>query len=70
MPHSTYSNKKSFQLLEGTMNFFENWKGQKWKKPLKITKNGFFLTDYRFSLPFQNFVSQIKIIQFVKITGP
>ncbi len=41
MPHSTYSNKKSFHLLEGTKNFFDNWKGQKWKKPLKISKNDF-----------------------------
>jgi hypothetical protein len=29
MPHSTYSKKKSFRLLEGTMNPFENLKGQK-----------------------------------------
>ncbi len=33
--------EKKIHLLEGTMNFFENWKGQKWKKPLKISKNGF-----------------------------
>jgi hypothetical protein len=43
MPDSTYSKKKSFHLLEGTMNFFENWKGQKWKKPLKISKFRFFI---------------------------
>ncbi len=24
IPHSTYSKKKSFHLLEGTMNFFES----------------------------------------------
>ncbi len=41
MPQTTYSKKKSFCLLEGTINFFESWKGQKWKKPLKISKNSF-----------------------------
>jgi hypothetical protein len=39
IPHSTYSKKKSFHLLEGTMLRAE--KGQKWKKPLEILKNGF-----------------------------
>ncbi len=33
--------EKKFHLLEGTMNFSENWKGQKWKKPHKILNNGF-----------------------------
>ncbi len=64
MPHSTYSKKKSFHLFEGTMHFFENWKGQKWKKQLKISKNGFLLTDLRFSSPFQNFMSHIEIMKF------
>jgi hypothetical protein len=34
MPRLTYSKKKSFHLLEVTMNLFENLKGQKRKKPL------------------------------------
>jgi hypothetical protein len=41
MPFSNYSKKKSFHLLEGTMNLFDNFKGKKWKKPLNISKNGF-----------------------------
>jgi hypothetical protein len=39
MPRSTYSKKKSFHPLEGP--FLRAEKGQKWKKPLKISKNGF-----------------------------
>ncbi len=42
MPQLTYSKKKKFHLLEGTLDFFENGKGQKWKKPLKISKYVFF----------------------------
>ncbi len=64
MPHSTYSKKKSFHLLEWTMNFLENWKSQKWKEPLKISKNGFLKTNLRFFLPFQNFMPHIKILKF------
>ncbi len=41
MPHLTYSKKKSFYLIEGRMNLFEIFNGQKWKKPLNISKNGF-----------------------------
>jgi hypothetical protein len=52
MPGSTYSKEKSFHLLEGLMNLFENLKGQKWKKQLNISKNGVLLTDLRFLLPF------------------
>jgi hypothetical protein len=45
------------------MNFFAV-KGQKWKKPLKISKNCFLSTDLRFSLPFQNFMSHIEFMKF------
>ncbi len=41
-PHSTYYKIKSFHLLEGTVNFYEHLKGQKWKKLLKIWKNSYF----------------------------
>ena len=40
-PFELFKEKKSFHLLEGTMNFLRAEKGQKWKKPLKISKNGF-----------------------------
>jgi hypothetical protein len=33
--------EKKFSSPRRTMEFFENRKGQKWKKPLKISKNGF-----------------------------
>ncbi len=48
MPHLTYSKKKSFHLIEGTMKLYENLKGQKWKKPLNILKNDFLETDLQF----------------------
>jgi hypothetical protein len=39
-------------------------KGQKWKKPLKNSKNGFLWTDLRFSLTFQNFMPHIEFMKF------
>jgi hypothetical protein len=41
IPHSLYLKKKSFHLLKGTINTFWELKGQKCKKPLNISKNGF-----------------------------
>ncbi len=64
IPHLTYSKKKSFHLIEVTLDLFENLKGQKWKKPLNILENGFLWTDLRFSLPFQNFMPDIEIMKF------
>jgi hypothetical protein len=64
MPHLTYSKKKSFHCIEGTMKLYENLKGQKWKKPLNILNNGFLETDLTFSLPFQTFMPHIEIIKF------
>jgi hypothetical protein len=63
MPHSTYSKKKSFHLLEGPMNLLKNLKGQKWKKPLNITKNSFLQTDLRFLFPLLYSV-QVPFINF------
>ena len=62
--------KKSFHLLEGTRNFFENWKGQKWKKQLKISKNGFYKHILDFHCPSNILCHASKLWNFVKITGP
>ncbi len=43
--------EKKFHLLEGTMNFFENLKGQKWKKPLNISKKDFYKQVLEFHRP-------------------
>ncbi len=56
MPHSTYLKKKSFDLLEGTMNLRAE-KGQKWKKPLKISKNGFLHRSVHFSRIGRQYIS-------------
>ncbi len=70
MPHSTYSKKKSFHLLEGTVNFFESWKNQKWKKPLKISKNGFFYKQIKdFHCPSKILCYTSNLWNFVKISG-
>jgi hypothetical protein len=42
MPHSTYSKKKSFHLLEGTMNFFESWERSKMEETAQKFKNDFY----------------------------
>jgi hypothetical protein len=56
--------EKSFHLIEGTTELYENLKGQKWKKPLNILINGFLETDLTFSLSFQTFMPHIEIIKF------
>ncbi len=37
IPHSTYSNKKTFHLIEGSMYTFYEQKGPKCKQPLNIS---------------------------------
>jgi hypothetical protein len=65
MPHSTYSKKKSFHLLEGTVNFLRAEKGQKWKKPLKISKNGFLLTDLQIFIALPKFYVTHRIYEIL-----
>ncbi len=52
------------------MEFFENQKGQKWKKPLKISKNGFYNQILDFYSPSKILCDTSKLWNFVKITGP
>jgi hypothetical protein len=43
MPHSTYSKKKSFHLLKGTMNLFEELKRGKMEETTPYFENQFFI---------------------------
>jgi hypothetical protein len=43
MPHLTYSKKKSFHLLEGTMNLFEELKSSKMEKNAQYFEKQFFI---------------------------
>ncbi len=52
------------------MNFFESWKGQKWKKPLKISKNGFYKQILDLQCPSKILCHTSNLWNFVKITGP
>ncbi len=61
--------EKSFRLLEGTMNLFENLKGQKRKKPLNISKNGFNKQILNFRCASKVLCLTSKLWNFVKITG-
>jgi hypothetical protein len=60
--------EKKFSSFKGTMNFFKNWKGQKWKKPLKISKNGFYENILDFHCPSKIVCHTSKLKKFVKIT--
>jgi hypothetical protein len=65
MPHSTYSKKKSFHLSEGTMNsFLRAEKGQKWKKPLNISKNGFYKQSLDFQCPSKILCHTLEFMKF------
>jgi hypothetical protein len=43
MPHSTYSKKKSFHFLEGTMNLFEELKWSKTGETTQYFEKCFFI---------------------------
>ncbi len=43
--------EKSFHLLDGKMDLFENIEDQNWKKPLNISKNGFYKQTFDFHCP-------------------
>ncbi len=64
MPHSTYSKKKSFHLLEGTMNVFESWKRSKMEETI------FYKQILDFHCPAKILCHTSNLWNFVKITGP
>jgi hypothetical protein len=43
MPHSTYSKKKRFHLLEGTMNLFEELKWSKMEETAQYFEEQYFI---------------------------
>jgi hypothetical protein len=43
MPHKTYSKKKCFHLLEGTMNLFEELNRSKMEKTAQYFEKLFFI---------------------------
>jgi hypothetical protein len=62
--------EKKISSLRRTMNTFWEIKGQKWKKPLNISKNGFYKEVFDIHSPFKNACFTSKLWNFVKITGP
>ncbi len=71
MPHSTYSKKKSFYLLEGTMNFFEKTeKVENKRNRSKFRKTVFYKQISDFYCPSKIICHTSKLWNFVKITGP
>ena len=51
IPHSTYSKKKSFHLILGSVCTFYELKSPKWKQPLNISENVFYKQVLEFHCP-------------------
>ncbi len=66
-PFDLFKEKKFSSLRR---DFIENWKGQKWKKPLKFRKMVFYKQILDFHCPSKILCHTSKLWSFVKITGP